>query len=233
MWSTNQAGTGKLPLLVQVASLLSSVFIRGRSGLKRLENSQSKACTGFLQPLTFNPERSLGVSCGSQPADTRGHHLRWWTGSQQNCHRRGSVLEGRLQQPGRCCIRAAAATVRVGHYFRSWSAVWRVLPPPCFRPYTPPSRSCPPSAPLGPSCCKAKCGMGILQPTRPYPRQKPGPSQAQLSYQPSQPSLSLGSPISSGARVPAAPVPHGLLNPSGPATRGLGWQTRPQRGVCE
>lgn len=72
MWSTNQAETGTLPPLVQVASLLSFAFIRGRFGLKRLENSRSKACTGFLRPLTFNSERSLGVSCGSPACGHQG-----------------------------------------------------------------------------------------------------------------------------------------------------------------
>lgn len=68
MCSTNQAGTGKLPPLVQVASLPSSAFIRGRFGLKCLENLQSKACTGFLLPLSCNSERSLGVSFPGSPA---------------------------------------------------------------------------------------------------------------------------------------------------------------------
>lgn len=70
------------------------------------------------------------------------------------------------------------------------SAIWRILPASCFRPYTHPSRGCHPSAPLGPSC-KAKCRLGGRSCGRwagPCPRQRSGHSQAQLSHQPSQPS---------------------------------------------
>lgn len=164
------------------------------------------------RPLLFNQERMSGVGCGSPAAcGHQGAPLRWWAWSQRSSHRRGSVLEGRLQQLG------SGTTSDPGTQFGESSR------PLTFGLTRPHSRGCLPSGPLGPSC-KAKCGLGILQLMG--PRQRPGHSQAQLSHQPSQPSLSLGSPISSGARVPAAPVPHGLLNPSGPAIGGP-WTANP------
>lgn len=89
-----------------------------------------------------------------------------------------SVFEGRLQQPGGCCYILAVAvqplglgtTSDPGAQFGEYSR------PLAFGLTRPPSRSCPPSALLGPSC-KAKCSQT-----------KASHSQAQLSHQPPQPS---------------------------------------------
>lgn len=50
-------------------------------------------------------------------------------------------------------------------------------------------------------------------------RQKARPLRGPIKPPAFQPSLFPGSPISSGAPLPAAPVSQGLLNPSGPGTR--------------
>lgn len=54
------------------------------------------------------------------------------------------------QPPERVCLGRPAAAARVGYYFRSWNAVWRVLPPPYFRAYTPPLPGLPTQWSAGP-----------------------------------------------------------------------------------
>lgn len=198
------------PSLLRIESLPISAFIRGRFGLKRPIKFTEQGVHWLLAASRFQPGKNAGSLAVGPPrlAGTRGQHMRWWARPQQ-------LGQGAISDP---------AAQFGGSSRPLLSALHTPLP------------GCHPSAPLGPSC-KAKCGLGgILRPTgRALPQTKawplPGPIKPP-AFPAFQPSLSLGSPISSGARVPAAPVPHGL-NPSGPATRALGWQIRQQRSVCE
>lgn len=122
------------PSLLLTDSLPISAFIRGRFGLKR--------------PGKIHRARCALASCGLS-LSTRKECWEFGCGYPSACGHQGAAHE----------VVGKAATTRVGCYFRSCRTVWRIPPPPCFRPYTHPSRDCHPGAPLGPGC-KAKCGLG-------------------------------------------------------------------------
>lgn len=133
------------------------------------KKSQSNVCTGFLRPLVFNQERMLRV----------------WLWPPSACGHQGAAHE----------VVGRAAATRVGCYFRACSAVWRILPPPCFRRYTPPPRIATPVLRWA-SAARPSAAWGILQPTgwalsqtKAWPL--PGPIKPP-AFPAFQPSLSLG-----------------------------------------
>lgn len=124
-----------LPHSLRIESLPISTFIRGHFGLKfPLKKIPKQRVHWLLKASRFQSGKNA-ESLAVPPPSACGHQ--------------GAAHE----------VVGRAAATRVGCCFRACSAVWRILPPPCFRRYTPPSRDCHPSAPLGPSC-KAKCSLG-------------------------------------------------------------------------
>lgn len=120
--------------LLRIESLPISAFIRSRFGLKGPVKFTEQGVPWLLAASRFLPGKNAGCLAVGSPLGMRTPG--------------GSTCGGRQS-------RSSSG----GVLWQICSAIWRILPASCFRPYTHPSRGCHPSAPLGPSC-KAKCRLG-------------------------------------------------------------------------